>query len=192
MTPTPCKRHSPRRGCVGPLRVELGHRGGSLQPIAAACAKKRCLTVQRRAPVTAVPASSSRLASTSVFGAQRPGVAGRRLSRRYGSSAVRARGRNEPLPGRLLWFIRIAPSVRLLVQQPARNVGKRAGRVRRGRPRYDFAGRPVLTVSTAEIAASRRLDVVDSSRSRPARSISLFFADTPASRHFCLSAAIFS
>jgi hypothetical protein len=58
--------------------------------------------------------------------------------------------------------------------------------------RYDFDGRPVLTASTAEIAASRRFEVAPSSSSRPARSTSLFFTDTPASRHFCLRAAIFS
>lgn len=58
--------------------------------------------------------------------------------------------------------------------------------------RYDCVGRPVLTVSSAAIAASRRFDVAPSSSSRPARSTSLFFTDTPASRHFCFRAAILS
>src|SRR5579864_7564885 len=57
---------------------------------------------------------------------------------------------------------------------------------------YDLAGRPVLTVSTAETAASSRLDGADSRSNSPARNNSLFFTDTPASRHFSFKAAIFA
>jgi len=57
---------------------------------------------------------------------------------------------------------------------------------------FDFGGRPVLTGSTALTAARRRFVGSDASRRSPARTSSLFFTATPASRHRCLSTASFS
>src|SRR5258708_28464054 len=55
---------------------------------------------------------------------------------------------------------------------------------------YDFAGRPVLTASTADTASARRFAEAAASNSKPARRSSLFLTCTPASRHRCLSSAI--
>src|SRR5579863_824043 len=57
---------------------------------------------------------------------------------------------------------------------------------------YDFAGRPVLTGSSAETAATRRLSAANANICNPARSNSLFFTEMPAATQRFLSSSIFA